>query len=39
MKCDGTMLAIVLLNAANLAWLFGSGEIWCILRIVMELFR
>ena len=39
MRPDGTMLVILMLNAANLAWLFGSGEIWCILRIVMELFR
>lgn len=39
MRLDGTMLVIVMLNAANVAWLFGSGEIWFLLRILMELFR
>lgn len=38
MKPDGTFIAILALNAANVAWLIGSGEIWFLLRILMELF-
>lgn len=39
MRLDGTFVAILALNAANVAWLIGSGEIWFLLRILMEFFQ
>lgn len=38
MKPDGTFVAILLLNAANVAWLIGSGEWWFVFRMILEVF-
>ena len=39
MKPDGTMLVILTLNAMNVAWLIGSGEIWFIVKMLMEILQ
>lgn len=39
MKPDGTMTVILILNAANVAWLIGSGEMWFILQMLFEVLQ